>query len=257
MARERYLIDVGEDTIHTNVIELKTKKDKAKNWWYYNKRILLFIAIVAAVAISWVYSVVTNVDPDYTIGMITSFSLPSEVRDELERYIEPFCDDRNGDGQVKVVVNNYVFGDASSSQDYQMMQAAYARFAGDASIGSCMLYIHDGDGLKALGNSAEGFFLYNDGTPMPEGAVDFDNASRPWEDFAGLADFTADGNDLNGWTPEVVQELCKRLYISVRTTDGAVARDEEMAEYHEDSVELLERLEKGERLREPGADQTE
>ncbi len=86
MARERYLLDVGEDTIHTGVIELKTKKDKAKNWWYYNKRILLFVAIAAAVAFSWIYSVVTKVDPDYTVGMVTSFSLPSEVTEELERY---------------------------------------------------------------------------------------------------------------------------------------------------------------------------
>ncbi len=45
MARERYLLDVGEDTIHTGVIELKTRKDKFKNWWHYNKRILLFSAI--------------------------------------------------------------------------------------------------------------------------------------------------------------------------------------------------------------------
>lgn len=254
MARERYLLDVGEDTIHTGVIELKTKKDKAKNWWYYNKRVLLFVAIVAAVAISWIYSVVTNVDPDYTFGMITSFSLPSEVRDELERYLEPFCDDRNGDGRVKVTVNSYVFGDGSGSQDYQMIQASFARFAGDASIGSCMIYIHDEDGLRNVGDTVEGYFLYNDGTPMPEGAMDFENASRPWSDFEGLRDFTAEGNELNNWTPQVVQELCKRLSISVRTTDGAVDRDEELTAYHQDSVKLLERIEKGERLR---AEETE
>ncbi len=248
MARERYLLDVGEDTIHTGVIELKTKKDKAKNWWYYNKRILLFVAIVAAVAFSWIYSVVTKVEPDYTVGMITSFSLPSEVTEELERYLEPFCEDRNGDGKVKVIVSNYVFGDNSSNQDYQMTQAAYTRFAGDAAIGSCMIYIHDQDGLSALGDGLDGFFLYNDGGTMPEGARDFDNASRPWSDYEGLEDFTADGNELNNWTPEVVQELCKRLSISLRTTEGAVEKDEKLTAYHQDSVKLLERLERGERI---------
>lgn len=248
MARERYLLDAGEDTIHTGVIELKTKKDKAKNWWYYHKRQLLFAAIAAALVFSWIFSVVTNVDPDYTVGMITGFSLPSEVREALEDYLVPFCDDRNGDGKIKVVVNNYVFGDNSTSQDYQMMQAAYTRFAGDASLGSCMIYIHDEDGLAALGDTVEGFFMYNDGTPMPDEAMDFENASRPWSDFEGLADFTADGNELNNWTPQVVQELCKRLSVSIRTTDGAVEKDEKMAAYHEDSVKLLERLESGERI---------
>ena len=249
MARERYLLDVGEDTIHTGVIELKTKKDKAKNWWYYNKRILLFVAIAAAVAFSWIYSVVTKVDPDYTVGMVTSFSLPSEVTEELERYLEPFCEDRNGDGKVKVVVSSYVFGDFSTSQDYQLYQAAYTRFAGDAAIGGCMIYIHDEDGLRTLGDGAQGFFVYNDGTPMPDGAVDFENASRPWSEFAGLSDFTAQGNELNNWTPEVVQELCKRLSVSVRTPEGMVEKDEKLKSYYQDSVKLLERLEKGERLR--------
>lgn len=254
MARERYLLNVGEDTIHTNVIELKTNKDKAKNWWYYNRRILLFAAIVAAVIFSWIYSVVTKADPDYTFGMITSFSLPGDVRESLEGYLEPFCDDRNGDGRVVVSVNNYVFGDSSSVQDYQLIQAAYARFAGDASMASCMIYIHDQDALMALGDNLEGFFLYNDGTPMPNGAYDFENASRPWSDFEGLRDFTAEGNELNNWTPEVVQELCGRLSLSIRTTDGAVEKDEKLAAYHQDSVKLLERLEKGERLREQAAE---
>ena len=248
MARERYLLDVGEDTIHTGVIELKTKKDKVKNWWYYNKRILLFVAIVAAFVISWIVSVVTKVDPDYTVGLITSFSLPAEVREELENYLAPFCDDRNGDGKVKVIVNNYVFGDTSTTQDYQMLQAAYTRFAGDASIGSCMIYFHDEDGVKALGEVLEGFFLYNDGTPMPDGAMDFENASRPWSDYEGLRDFTADGNELNNWTPQVVQELCKRLSVSIRTSDGAVAKDEKLSAYHADSLKLLDRLERGEKI---------
>ena len=247
MARERYLLDVGEDTIHTGVIELKTRKDKFKNWWHYNKRILLFSAIAAALVISWIVSVVTRVDPDYTVGLITSLSLPREVREELESYLVPYCDDRNGDGKVKVTVNNYVFGDKSTTQDYQLLQAAYTRFAGDASLGSCMIYIHDEEGVKALGSVLEGFFMYNDGTPMPDGAMDFENASRPWEDYVGLRDFTASGNELNNWTPKVVEELCKRLSVSIRTTDGAVEKDEKLTEYHKDSVKLLERLEKGER----------
>ena len=38
MARERYLINAGEDTIHSNEIKLVTAKDKRENWWYYHKR---------------------------------------------------------------------------------------------------------------------------------------------------------------------------------------------------------------------------
>ena len=47
MARERYLLNAGEDTIHDNEIKLVTAKDKRKNWWYYHKRHLL-VGIIAA-----------------------------------------------------------------------------------------------------------------------------------------------------------------------------------------------------------------
>ena len=46
MARERYLHNAGEDTIHSNEIKLVTAKDKRKNWWYYHKFHLL-IGIIA------------------------------------------------------------------------------------------------------------------------------------------------------------------------------------------------------------------
>lgn len=249
MARERYLVGAGEDTIHTGVIELKTGKEKRKNWWHYHKVQVFVALLLIAVAASWIYTVVTKVEPDYSVGMITSFQMPAEVTEALEEYLSPYCDDRNGDGKIQVQVNNYVFGDSSTIQDYQMLQASYARFAGNASVGLEMIYIHDVEGLDALGDAAAGFFLYNDGTPMPDEAADFDNASRPWAEFQGLSDFTADGNELNNWTPEVVQELCKRLLISVRTTDGAVRTDEEMGAYHADSLRLLDRLETGEKLR--------
>ena len=45
-----------------------------------------------------------------------------------------------------------------------------------------------------------------------------------------------------------MQELCKRLSISLRTTEGAVEKDEKLTAYHQDSVKLLERLERGERI---------
>ena len=113
MARERYLLNAGEDTIHQNEIKLVTGKDKRKNWWYYHKVHLLVGIIVVGLVGSFIYSMVTKVNPDYTIGLLTSYSMPSNGLDQLEQCITPYADDRNGDGQVVVRLNQYVMGDSS------------------------------------------------------------------------------------------------------------------------------------------------
>lgn len=247
MARERYLVGAGEDTIHSNVIELKTAKDKRANWWFYHKKHLFVGILVGAVVISMIYSIVSKVEPDYTIGMITSYNVPNAVLEELEKTLTPYANDRNGDGKVVVQISNYVLGGEVS--DPQSVQAAYARFAGDVTLGSCMIYFHDEEGFSALRGDFAGFFQYNDGSPMPEEAKDFENAMRPWEDFAALKDFTAQGSELTSWTPEVVQELCSRLRVSVRTTaETNLEGNEKKMAYYEDSLALYQRLMDGEVL---------
>ena len=76
MARERYLINAGEDTIHSNEIKLVTAKDKRENWWYYHKRQIIPAILVVALLAVFIHSMATKVDPDYTIGLLTSFTMP-------------------------------------------------------------------------------------------------------------------------------------------------------------------------------------
>ena len=245
MARERYLLGAGEDTIHSDVIELKTAKDKRANWWFYHRNHLIFGIIIAAILFSLVYSIASKVEPDYSIALITSYQLPEDVLAAMEAHIAPYADDRNGDGRVVVQMNNYVFGDVASSNDYQAQQASYARFAGDASLGSCVIYMHDPAGFSSLEGDFPGFFQYNDGSPMPDTAHDYENAMRPWSDFAGLADF-ASSTSLEKWTPEVLEELCGKLRVSVRTTvDSNLGSSDKLMAYYEDSIALLDRLEQG------------
>lgn len=253
MARERYLLGAGEDTIHTNVIELKTAKDKRANWWYYHKNHLIFGIILAVIVGSLIYSIASKVDPDYSIALITSYNLPDDVLTALEEHIVPYADDRNGDGKTVVQMNNYVFGNVADSTDYQAQQAAYARFAGDTSMGSCIIYMHDPEGFSSVEGDFPGFFQYNDGSPMPDEAHDYENAMRPWADFAGLADFPS-STSLEKWTPEVLETLCAKLRVSVRTTvDSNLERSDKLMAYYEDSVALLDRLEKGAPLEQPAA----
>lgn len=246
MARERYLVGAGEDTIHSGVIELKTAKDKRENWWYYHKRHLLFGVIVAAIVVSLVYSIVSKVEPDYTIGMLISYNLPSSLQSQLEEHIAQYAEDRNGDGKVVVRLNPYVFSQDTAANDPQSIQASFTRFAGDAAMDTCMIFLHDDEAFRMMAENFEAYFQYNDGSPMPEGASDYQNAMLPWEDFAGFVDFDPEVADLNGWTPEIVDELMNRLRVSVRTSEGAgFVSDEKKLAYYNDCLALLERIKTG------------
>lgn len=246
MARERYLLDDSEDTIHSNVIELKTAKEKRKNWWYYNKKPLLLIAIIAAVVIYAVFSAVSQPEPDYTVAVLSSFSLPKEVTSALEEHLSHYADDRNNNGKAEVAVVNYTFSNKSSPES---IQANFIRFAGDAETGDSMIYLCDEDALEEMGEGMAGFFQYNSGDPMPETATDYENAMRTWDSFQGLKDFAPEGIG-GSWTSQQVQELCGRLNVFVRGIGASPLWNNEKAlDYHADSLLFLEKLESGEALR--------
>ena len=57
MARERYLLDDTEDTIHENEIKPQTAADKRKNWWDYHKVHVLLVALAIAVVGYFIYSI--------------------------------------------------------------------------------------------------------------------------------------------------------------------------------------------------------
>ena len=71
MARERYLLDDTEDTIHKNEIKPQTAADKRKNWWDYHKVHVLLVALAIAVVGYFIYSVTSKTEPDYTITVMT------------------------------------------------------------------------------------------------------------------------------------------------------------------------------------------
>ena len=248
MARERYLLNAGEDTIHDNEIKLVTAKDKRKNWWYYHKRHLLVGIIAAAMVGSLIYSLVSQVEPDYTIGLLTSYSMPDVGKQQLESCIAQYADDRNGDGQVKVVISNYVFSD-SDTIDYQIQQASVVRFMGEASTNEAMIYHHNEVAFNSLEDSFDGFFQYNDGTAMPEDAKDYENAMVSWNDLKGFAEFVPQTTEEDSYDAEVLTELFGRLRVSVRAAEGSsIEKKEKDMEYHSASLALLERIRNDEKL---------
>lgn len=247
MARERYLVNAGEDTIHANIKEPQTSKEKRENWWFYHKGPLTAAVLVAAVVFSIVYSVVSKVEPDYTVALMTSYGMSTSGIEELERCVEEYADDRNGDGRVEVTVVNYVFSVNPTSTD---QQAQIMKFAADCTTNESMIFLHDEDAFDALEGDYKGLFQYNDGTPMPDNALDFENAMRPWSDFKAFTQFVPDPPEDDAFTSEILTELYQRLRVSIRTAEGSsIEKSEKDMAYYEDSMKLYNRLQAGEPLR--------
>lgn len=247
MAREGYLVNAGEETIHPDAQAPMSPKQKRQNWWYYNKFILLGVVLVALLVGSIIYSVASQVKPDYTIALMTSYTMPESGLQQLRDCITPYADDRNGDGRVQVSVVNYVI--SANETDYQMLEASMVKFTADASTNTSMIYLHDETSFQLLENNFEGFFQYNDGTPMPAGATDYENAMIPWEDVKAFAEFTPTAAENDSWTAEDYQTLFEMLRVSLRAAEGSsIERSEEDMAYYEDSMALFDRLKNDEKL---------
>lgn len=250
MAREHLLVGAGEETIHDHQIVLETKKDKRKNWWHYHKTYLLIILIALALVISVVYSIVTKVSPDYQIGMITSYTMDDGVIESLQNYLAEYADDRNGDGQVVVQINQYTLS-SDENMDYNTLQASVVRFTADASSMESVIYLHDENGLAYFTeDTLEGFFSYTDGTAMPEGASDYENAMYSWSEISALNRYEPPAleDSYTELSSNDIKTLLERYRISIRSQTENITNDEKSLSYYQDNLELFERLKTDQKL---------
>lgn len=191
MARERYLLHAGEEEINREGAEitLKTKKDKWNNFWFYHKIHVIIAAVAVLFVVYIVYDMVTKVNPDYNVAILTSQTIPSNLSDQLADEIEKYGEDLNGDGQIVVQMNIFEIaqGDAATQTDPNMQMAGIVKFQGDVQTGDSYIYLTDDNSFAAYGTE-DGLFTYLDGSRPEEGATDYDNMRLPMSECKGLAE---------------------------------------------------------------------
>lgn len=251
MAREGYLVGAGEDSIHANEIKLETKKDKRKNWWHYNKFKVIAILVAVLLIFSFIYSIVSKVEPDYQIALINSYAWSEELKLDLEDYIEQYADDRNEDGQVVVSINEYSF--SSNDTTGSTVQASIVRMSTDILEQDSVIFIHDAAGFDYMPKeNYEGLFLYNDGSRMPEGKLDYENAMLNWNDVLALKNYSPP--EIEGYGYEIASDEIEKMLgmyrVSVRSASQSTEKKEKKHVYYEDSLKLYERLRSDEKYKE-------
>lgn len=95
-----------------------TFKKKLENFWYHYK--VPFIIGVAAFALFgyMIYDLIVKVNPDITIISVVDNGLYSRM-DDLEDYLELYCEDLNGDGKVVVEIINCPMNETDTSTTAQ------------------------------------------------------------------------------------------------------------------------------------------
>lgn len=233
MARERYLLHAGEEEINRRGAEitLKTRKDKWNHFWYYY-RVHVIVGLIAAAFVGFlICDMVTKVQPDYSIGVISSYSIPSDISEQLSAELEKYGYDRNGDGDVVVQVNVYEIaqGEAAENTDPNMQIAGYVKLSGDLQTGDSYIFLTDDASFVAYGTE-EGVFSYLDGSIPEEGATDYENMRLPVSECKGLA-----GTEIG--------EIFTDYSFSLRQIRDDLLEDD--PQYYLDAKELFENLVNG------------
>ena len=211
MASARYTLNIKPEDLIPDEPLPQTRKQKIQNWLHYHKWWFIGGALVLLILGMIVRDMVTAPEYDYTIGIVTSQMLPDQILDELSDAFATLADDRDGNGEVAVQVQQYNLqfteetgesGDSSSAagssdpaasgyEDTSGVQAAgnltnaYERIAamtrltGDLSSATSFIYLTDDP--AGLQNNAL-LFCYTDGTTPAEGATDVENMTVAWAD---------------------------------------------------------------------------
>ena len=261
MAREGYLVNAGEDTIHDPEAEKKaeqsgkTPRGKWQNFWYYHKWHVI-IGVVAFVVVAWsVISSVTTVKPDFTIGLLTQKTYPDSVLNALTGEMEKYGKDLNGDGKVVVQVAQFVLpGEASSAafpsassdmaqqqQNLEALQAYQAKWITDMSVGTSMIMISDNANFIQQ-EKTNRIFSYLDGTTPSSTATDYDKMRVPLEKCPKLANVMVSLQSGNGSNVNVkLAKMMPDCSISIRRYKGT-AVDGKADSYYKASMELLKKI---------------
>ena len=190
-----------------------TPKQRRDNWWRYHwlQVLCAVLAVLALAGAAWEH--LTKERYDCSVALVTRCAaLPGEI-DSLRAALEAVCPDVDGDGEVHVAVNAIQIDYTSTALDDAAIQAMttnvdklnsdfYTRQSGT-------FLLDDPENFQAN----HGALAYLDGSLPPEGAVDWENMTVPWEEWSG-------GGDV-----ELVNCRTDRLWFARRIRTGP--QDEE------------------------------
>lgn len=245
MASARYTLLIKPEDIQPDAPPPElTPEKKRENFWFYYKWHVIGGAFALVLLSTLFWDVLTQVKPDYTIGILSAHGLPTGIGEVLADRLTPCFDDRNGDGKVVVSVMEYTVssGDDLGGIDPNVQMANMTKLMADLDMGDSILFLTDD-----LEYFEEQYFLfaYNDGSAPVEGAQpDYDRMGVRWGDCPVLAELELGRADEFAGVPGTDYQaflqdfrLVHRLIVGTKLED-----DKDAIAYHAASVEKFEEL---------------
>ena len=168
LERERYEKKLGRDRIE--LMKLKqgiisdedipheaepvkeyTAWEKMGNFFYHNKMPLIVGAVIVLLAVFLIRDVVTNKKPDVSIMIMASDSELDFRTGDIEKLLEPYCEDFNGDGEVYVRVSYLPAVYSDDNLDAYFNQSAQTKLMAEFQSGDSIIVIADADTCHTVG----------------------------------------------------------------------------------------------------------
>ncbi len=226
-------VDQGEaaDKAH---YEVKGFKNKAANFWYHYKWILIFGCFFTAVVLFLVISTVTRKKGDIRI---LSFSSDAKIAQTLTYKVNDFenaftlyTDNFDNNKYTKVDVYNINLND---KQDYNYYYTAQTKLYSEVSLGVAQIFVADRNVLKSIL-----------GSQTPDEA--FEDLSALYPDNPNIVDkFYYKIKDTPFSKAANFLETCPDdLYIVIRKGgfDGMMGYTDEMAEHHRRAMLVFDNI---------------
>lgn len=168
--RKIELIKLKQGVIESSDIVSEQHEEKKRlgffeyieNVWYRSKWLIVFAAVMIFAVVYIAVDSAGRVSPDYTVLVVTDNYGLYYRSEEMQSFMEGFCDDINGDGEVSVLVYNIMtdYSDLTNSTAYQAQLMSQLQ-SGDNIIlisnGSTDFEVHDFTG------ELEGEFVTKEG----------------------------------------------------------------------------------------------
>lgn len=165
-----------------------TPRQRHDNWWRYHWLHVL-CAVLAAIALTGILWERAHREVyDCSIAMVTRYAAAPEEIASLRSALEAVCPDVDGDGEVHVAVNAIQIDYTSTDLDdaaIQSMTTNVDKLNADFYTRQSGIFLLD-DPENFQTN--HGALAYLDGSTPPEGAVDWENMTRPYGDWSGAVD---------------------------------------------------------------------
>lgn len=191
----------------------RKKRDRA-NWWYYNWGTVAVAAVLTVSVIYVTHGLLTTVDPDYTVALVSGQALPDEVVQTLRTELARYAEDTNGDGTVVVQVNNYTWSANAELTDMNGQMAGATQMNTDLANGESVIWIlEDPEGFEqAYGALSEML------------GADWNGKLTVWKEQPALAALELGSYDTaaDGSTVQDVQSLLADYRVAVFDEENAL-----------------------------------